>query len=95
MSTIPTGDQGQRYEVSFYDPRTSMRQVLGWTAEQEGVNALVACINLHPVWEQPQVLDRQNASGPEHLAPQPAPGLEFNAQGVLTKRVKKRPPLAS
>lgn len=90
MSQVPVGDQGQRYEVSFYDPHTCMRQVLGWTDHLEGVQALTACINLHPRWEQPEVKDRQNASGPEHLAPQPAVGLEFDARGVLvpTDRVK-------
>jgi hypothetical protein len=59
------GDRGQRYEVSFFNPATWKRQVFGWSDTVDGANRMVAAVNDHPVWEQPQVLDRQAAADSE------------------------------
>lgn len=53
------GDRGQRYEVTFFNPATFTRQVFGWSDDPEGANDMVASIKLHPVWEQPRIIDRK------------------------------------
>lgn len=52
------GDRGQRYEVTFFNPATLKRHVLGWSETREGADSMVAGINVHPVWEQPHITDR-------------------------------------
>lgn len=52
------GDRGQRYEVTFFNPAISQRQVLGWSKTMEGAASMVAGIDAHPSWEQPQIEDR-------------------------------------
>lgn len=52
------GYRGQRYEVTFFNPATSQRHVLGWSSTLEGAESMVDGINKHPAWEQPQIVDR-------------------------------------
>ncbi len=53
------GDKGQRYEVSFYDPATNSRRVLGWCATAEGAQQMADGIEHHPSWAFPWVTDRE------------------------------------
>lgn len=53
------GDRGQRFEVTFFNPATFKRQVLGWSESIEGAESMVAGIHKHPAWEQPQIEDRR------------------------------------
>lgn len=53
------GDRGQRYEVTFFNPATDKRQVLGWSETREGADSLVAGIDKHPTWRSPIVQDRK------------------------------------
>lgn len=53
------GDRGQRYEVTFFNPATMKRQVLGWSETREGADSLVAGIDEHPTWCSPIVQDRK------------------------------------
>lgn len=52
------GDRGQRFEVSFFDPDTDARRVLGWSETREGASAFERAIESHPSWCAPQVRDR-------------------------------------
>lgn len=52
------GDRGQRYEVTFFNPATFKRHVLGWSETREGADSMVAGVDAHPVWEQPRITDR-------------------------------------
>jgi len=45
--------------VTFFNPATMKRQVLGWSETREGAESMAAGINAHPAWEQPQIEDRQ------------------------------------
>lgn len=58
------GDRGQRYEVTFFNPATRKRQVLGWASTLEGAEGMVAGIYKHPAWEQPRVEDRETPTAP-------------------------------
>ena len=58
------GDRGQRYEVSFFNPDTGGRMVLGWTDTLSGVNKMFEAIRVHPSWEQPAVRDRHQENLP-------------------------------
>jgi hypothetical protein len=42
------GDRGQRYEVTFFNPATFKRHVLGWSETREGADSMVAGVNAHP-----------------------------------------------
>jgi hypothetical protein len=53
------GDKGQRFEVTFFDPRANVRKVFGWSDTAEGAQAMGNSIDAHPVWQFPQVTDRQ------------------------------------
>ena len=53
------GDKGQRYEVSFYDPSTNARRVLGWSDTPEGARRMSAAIELHPSWQFGWITDRE------------------------------------
>lgn len=57
------GDRGQRYEVSFFNPETNERQVLGWTNSVEAARSMADGVDAHPSWEFPRVTDRQAAKG--------------------------------
>lgn len=52
------GDRGQRYEVTYFDPRENVRKVFGWSDDAERARAMGDSIDAHPVWNYPQVLDR-------------------------------------
>jgi hypothetical protein len=60
------GDRGQRYEVTFFNPATFTRQVLGWSSTMEGAESMASGIDKHPVWEQPQIVDRGPCALKEH-----------------------------
>lgn len=53
------GDRGQRYEVSFFDPATNERRVLGWTDDAEAARGMADGVDAHPSWDFPCVTDRQ------------------------------------
>lgn len=53
------GDRGQRYEVSFFNPATNERQVLGWTDDAEGARKMAGAVEAHPSWEVPWITDRR------------------------------------
>lgn len=55
------GDRGQRFEISFFDPTSNSRKVFGWSDTRAGAENMVDSIDLHPVWKDPQVLDRHAA----------------------------------
>lgn len=55
------GDRGQRYEVS-YETEDGNRKVFGWASTEAGAQSFVDCINLHPVWDKPEVRDRESGS---------------------------------
>lgn len=53
-----TGDRGQRYEVTYFDPDENERKVFGWSDSPEGARTMGDSIDLNPSWEFPQVRDR-------------------------------------
>lgn len=59
MSAPPTGDRGQRYMVTFYDPDTKTRRTLGWANTVESAEAMVRCVKAHPSWRDPVIDDRK------------------------------------
>lgn len=52
------GDQGQRYEISYYDPSKKRRCVMGWAKTMGGVKDFMNCIKLHPTMTEPEFKDR-------------------------------------
>ncbi len=58
------GDRGQRYEVTYMDPG-GKRCVFGWSETWVGADDMVKSIDLHPVWEDGLIRDR-NADGKGH-----------------------------
>jgi len=56
--TFPTGDRGQRYEVSYL-AEDGERKVFGWANDVIGAEAMVGSINLHPSMSRPQIKDRE------------------------------------
>lgn len=52
------GDQGQRFEVSFFDPDEWVRKVFGWSDTAKGARSLLGSIDRHPSWEFPLTRDR-------------------------------------
>ena len=61
------GYRGQRYEVTFFNPATFSRQVLGWCDTIEGAESMAAGVNMHPAWEQPQIEDRAPATQAQQI----------------------------
>lgn len=53
------GDHGQRYEVTYFEPRENKRKVFGWADTPEAAARMASAIEKHPAWEYPQVRDRQ------------------------------------
>lgn len=53
------GDRGQRFEVTFFNPSTMRRQVLGWCERREAAENMAAGVRKHPAWEDPQIEDRR------------------------------------
>jgi hypothetical protein len=54
-----TGDRGQRYEVSFFDPAANCRRVLGWTSDHKDALSMADAIEKHPSWQFPWITDRE------------------------------------
>ena len=55
------GDRGQRYEVSFFNPNSNKREVLGWTNDVEVARKMADSVDAHPSWKFPWVTDRNAA----------------------------------
>jgi hypothetical protein len=64
------GDRGQRFEVTFFNPATFKRQVLGWCETREDADKIVATMRDHPVWEQFQIEDRSKTPNDKLSRPQ-------------------------
>lgn len=58
-----TGDKGQRYEVSYYDPDTKTRKVFGWAEKYSGAMSMENAIKLHPSMQDPAIDDRMPGRG--------------------------------
>lgn len=54
-----TGDFGQRFEVTYFDPSDDARKVMGWSETAEGAQRMADSIEKHPSWSFPQIRDRQ------------------------------------
>ena len=52
------GDKGQRFEISFFNPKSNKREVLGWTDDLESARRMTDSIEAHPSWEYPWLTDR-------------------------------------
>lgn len=52
------GDKGQQFEVTFFDPNTDTRKVLGWSDTMRGAAQLASCVEAHPSWDFAQIRDR-------------------------------------
>ncbi len=59
---IATGDRGQRYEVTFFNPNTEQRQVLGWCRTIKGAESMRDGVYKHPSWHSPEIRDRQEGT---------------------------------
>jgi hypothetical protein len=57
------GDRGQRYMVTYFDPRESKRKTFGWSDDAEGARAMGDSIDAHPAWQFPHVIDRTFCPG--------------------------------
>ncbi|KKM05322.1 hypothetical protein LCGC14_1755270 [marine sediment metagenome] len=53
-----TGDRGQRYEVTYFDPQTKSRRVFGWASEPTVTNKMCDSIHKHPTWRDAKIRDR-------------------------------------
>lgn len=56
------GDLGQRYEISFFNPTSKKREILGWTDDAGVARNMADSIDSHPSWEFPWVTDRNALS---------------------------------
>jgi hypothetical protein len=56
---LVSGDTGQRYVVTFFNPNTNKRQVCGRSETIEGAQSLARMIEAHPAWQFPQIEDRE------------------------------------
>lgn len=59
MTRIPTGDRGQRYEVSATGYPKEEESVIGWSDTLEGADQLAAAIRTAPGCTSTTILDRQ------------------------------------
>lgn len=67
MASVPVGcgqlphvgDQGQRYQVTFFDPSTGTRKTLGWCEDPYVAKQMRKMVVNHPHWLYPEILDRQ------------------------------------
>jgi len=62
MTGFKIGDKGQRYEMR-YKNKNGIEKVMGWVETQKGVDDFFKCINLHPAFHSPRVIDRQKQVG--------------------------------
>lgn len=53
------GDDGQRFEVSYFDPNDNIRKPCGWTNDAEVAGVMASSISGHPSWQSPYVTDRR------------------------------------
>ena len=58
MTGFKVGDKGQRYEVRYKDNEGTER-ILGWAEISDEVDNLKKCIELHPSFYSPRVIDRR------------------------------------
>lgn len=89
------GDRGQRYEVSFFNPATNERQVLGWTDDLDAARRMADGVDQHPAWEFPWVTDREAGvpdRGPKvSMPPAHEDGCALRRDGLLcTCRLSKQ-----
>lgn len=68
MRVMPTGDRGQRYEVRCTDGNGA-EMVVGWCEDSDG-GPLRRCVELHPSWHSPVVIDRRVDCGSTGPRPQ-------------------------
>ncbi len=61
MTGFNVGDKGQRYEVRYKDNEGN-EKVMGWVENQEGVDNYFKCIELHPTFHSPRVIDRKEVT---------------------------------
>lgn len=54
------GDNGQRYEVSYFCSADNKRKVFGWAEVLDGAEVFFKSINLHPTMSCPKVRDRKS-----------------------------------
>ncbi len=59
---IKTGDRGQRYEVTFFNPNKGGRMAFGWSDDRARADVMCDSILKHPTWRDPKVRDR-NGNG--------------------------------
>lgn len=52
------GDEGQRFEVTYYDPADDTRKIYGWTDNNDAACQMGNAIDRHPSWCWPHVTDR-------------------------------------
>lgn len=57
------GDTGQRYEVTFLDA-DGKRLICGWSNTWEGALTMSRALELHPVWNTPEIKDRHDIAAP-------------------------------
>jgi len=55
----PTGDQGQRYEISYWDIEKEKRLIYGWCEIKQIANAIIISINKNPSWRNGEIRDRK------------------------------------
>jgi hypothetical protein len=60
LADLPTGDRGQRYEVSYFALDDQERIVFGWTDDLDEVAAFIEIITLCPIMTEPRVVDRRS-----------------------------------
>jgi hypothetical protein len=53
------GDNGQRYEVSYFDPSANVRKIFGWSDEIASAQVMAGNVEKHPSWSYPQIRDRE------------------------------------
>lgn len=53
-----SGDKGQKYEITYLDPKDGVRYVFGWADDLLVAEALCSCIMDHPVWKDPYIVNR-------------------------------------
>lgn len=55
----PTGDRGQRFEISYWSKAYHRRMIFGWSDNVAGAVAMAESINLNPSMTHPEIKDRQ------------------------------------
>jgi len=76
------GDRGQRYEVTYFDPSSNSRKVMGWCSNLARAEQFSTAIDKHPVWRSPQIRDRETSFVPDG-APWIPTAVELPPEGVV------------